>query len=739
MAEPRQSFAFDVSAPVQGSAGNSGGYRASSVQGGNVTVADRSPLVQGGTNFTAGLGDYFDNLMKPALERESRARFVKGMTDQMYAEAGEEIRTGDGILSKIFGPTDYEQGATFYESQNRVASAVQEWSAQEDELKKLPKEEVAKRWAGLMEKTATGDPFVDDVVSQEMLKQAAPMLQSVAKARYKYGQEQVVKAQQTSWTNGATAFQAQAQQFFQTHDHNNKEEAQGFAVAAQNFLDSFQPPAGQDEDSYKKSLGAAFNMMLRNGNGHAATALMQRGILEVLPETERVRAEDQYNRFAERANGESAAQFMDDIDTLQGKLTFGQVTGAEAITEMLKINKKISAYTGFDSEYFDTSDQEGALKGVWSARRAAMEKQEDRAWQLEREDAREDRADQRDARKAEIKAAAAQAAYASKNPGGALAAGAVEKSDLDATIYKGYLENDFAGMTRSFKSGIVASDVKSLIQNTVSSAVNVGYSKEFDGLHQKFEGMVSANAALAKEYFGPQFPAMVNYRRLLTSQTPEIAFAMAFGDDIQYSADTAQISAAKKDVVKWVSANTQPGFLARNVMGRPTLNTSGSQELSNLLAREVAQDAKFAGGNLSKDTLLKGAYDRAINNGSFEQYGRLGWSNRPGTTPLYRLMGMQQEEASQIVESAINTHLKRVGFAAGTGEDEYTIVRGKKDGKETLIVVPGSDQTKTVVLTIDELKLAGRNFRKSMVSPGAKKPGTRKGLLGYGGAGGDFK
>lgn len=742
MADPRQTFAFDVGAPVQGSIDPGGGYRASNVQGGQSVSGDRSAAALGTqADFGAQLGDYFDKLTKPAQERAARQRFVKGMTDQMYAEAGHEIRSGNGILTKIFGPTDYEAGAILYEGQNRVAEAMQEWSSREDELKKLPKDKVAQEWAGLLERTNTGDPFLDDMISQDMLKQSAPMLQSVAKANYKYGQELVVKSQQRAWSQKAVAFQAQAQQFFDTSDPTEEQSA-GFEAGLQSYLDSFQPPAGQEEESYRKSLGSAFRMMIRQGAGHAATALMQRGVLDMLPEDERVRAEDQYYTFANRAAGETAPQFMNDIDLLQGKMEFGQLTGAEAVKEMSRINDKIKRFNGFDADYFDTADQENAVKGVWSARRRALEKQEDRAYQAEREDAREARQDQREQMKAAVEAQNGVTAYTSQNPAAAVAGGAATDSALSAAIYQGFQNNDFAGMLRSYKSGKTAKEVTSFIQNTVAATVNTGYTKEFDGLHTKFEGMMKVNPTLAKEYFGDQYPKMLQYRKLLTSQSPQTAFTQAFGDDVQYAVDNPTTAAAKKRITKWVNNEATPGFFARNIGGAQELNASGKAALVNLIGRDVAVDSKFAGADLSNETVMKTAYDRARGNGSFEQYGNLGWTNRVGTTPLRSIMGMQQQEADLVVQAVIDHRLKAVGYPDGAGGEEYQITRGRYNGEGQTIVVPvidgALDGSKTVVIRDEAFKFAATRYKQLRTEDGAKPKSNRPGILGLGGPGGDF-
>lgn len=731
----RQTFAFEVQAPAQAPLDRGGGpsYRGAEIVGGRTISGDASPAGQNPVNFGAQLGGFFDNLLKPYAERKARENFIKGMTDQMYAEAGQEIRAGDGFLTQVFGPTAYEEGAIFYEARNRVAKAQSEWAADEDELKKLPPQEVAKAWAQKLEQSKTGDPFTDDAIESSLLEASGPMLQTVAKARYSWQQETTVKNQQMAWGSSATAFQQQAASFAKTSSPTD-EDVLGFETAVNNFLAGMQQPAGQDDESYRKSISSSFRRMIQDGNGHAASALMRRGILDILSPEERIRAEDQYLKYGKISTGNAAASFVDDINVLQGKLAFGELDGITAVKEARLINEKIKRATGFDLDYFDTDDQESILKGVWSAAKSAADKLDERQWQMEREDIRDQRADEREMLKAQVEASSAEAAYASDSPGSAMVAGAVKDDTMQARLYAGYQDNDFPGLSRSYKDGLTSSNVKTAITNTVNSAIYTGYSPEFEGLHGKFEGMLKQNPAMAKEYFGNQnWAAMLNYRKLLSGgASKQAAFTQAFGDDIQYSPDGSQVSAARKDIREWVAENAQPGRLSRIFNGEYKLNSSGIGELANMIGREVAVDGKFGGAALSNETLMTTALARARNNGQFEKYGPLGWSNRPGTKPLYALLGYtagNRQQGEEIITAVINRRLKDVGFSEGAYADEYSIVRGKFNGQDTLLVVPVEDgvltHRKGVVITLDQFKKADARFRKLKTAPGAKPAPTQ--------------
>lgn len=717
-----QTFAFNAPPPVQGGLDSGGGYRGIDIQGVAVRTGNASPA--GGNDFGGQFGEYLDNLMKPYAERKARERFIQGMTDQMYAEAGHEIRAGNGIFTKIFGPSAYEEGAIFYEGRAKAAQAQAEWQSREDELKTLSPNEVAQQWAGLLDKTKTGDPFTDDTIEKSMLEASGPMLQSVAKARYTWQQQTTVKNQQVAWDSGASAYQAQAASFASTASPN-EEQVNGYNLATTQFLQGMAQPAGQDDESYIKSLTNSFNSMVTKGNGHAASALMASGILNILKPEDRARLDSKYESAGHKALNEAAADpaVADAIDTLNGQIAFGQLTGKGITEAMSKVNEQLKRKTGFNVDYFDASDQETASKGVWAARKSALERAESRQWQIEDEQTRQAFELQKQRQQAQVEASAADAAWQSKNPGSAMVAGVVKNDTMQARAYKGYQDKDWDGLDRAFKSGVVGSQVKQQIQSTVGAAIYSGYSQEFEGLHQNFTGMMATDPAVAKEYFGPTlFPAMLHYNKLQQQgATPAVAFAMAFGDDVQYSADGTEVYRGRKEVEAWAKENGQPGLFSRIFAGETKLNDSGAKALANYIGREYATDNRYSSGDLSANTLMATAMTRARANGAFEKYGPLGWSNREGTQPLYRIMQMQPQEAGQIIPAVIDLHLKNVGYKAGVNGDEYHIVRGSQSGKGVTMITPatedgGVDFAKTVVISDDEFVNAGREYRKRRVS-----------------------
>lgn len=686
MAE-RQTFAFEVQAPVQGRPDSGGGVNITQTVGGQTVGGDRSGIQR--ANLGGVVGGFLDNLLEPYAERRAKEQYAKGMADQMYAEAGEEVRAGNGLLTQIFGPTAYEEGAIFYEAQERVANAQNSWVQREDELKKMGSEDVARAWADHLESTKVGDEYLDRMIEDTLVKASPQMLQTVAKAQFKYQQERTARAQGNTWMAYGSTYQAQAASFAATSDPDDQSIV-GYNSATQAFLDMFQPVVGQTDEAYKKNLTNVMRRMAQQGQGHAISALLRSGALDVLDEGDRVRIEDVYAKYGKQAVSKAAADpaVMAEIDKLEFEMAYLRVGPQEALLRKRRINEKVKRNTGFDIDLYDTSDQAGTLRSIWSDMKSADDKQEDRQFQIARQEDQQAHELELETAKATADANAADMAWASNAPGIALASGAVKPDAMKARVFKGYLDNDFAGMDRAFKDSIVSDNIKGSIQNTISSNVSAGYSQEFEGLVGKFDGMVTANPALAKEYFGNAFAPMRQYKKLRQAGAGGVsAFAQAFGDDSQYAPSGAAIAKATKSITKWV-ADQQPGSIMGWIAGASALNKSGQATMANLIAREVAQDSAGAGEDLSEATLTQAAYDRLIASGRLEQHGPMGWKTPQGQEPMWKALGVPKDIASKIIVEQIDVTLKNRGFEKGAFGDEYDVRRTSRNGQPVLLVTP---------------------------------------------------
>lgn len=671
MAE-RQTFAFEVQAPVQGRPSAQGGGQIAQTVGGQVTGGDRSGFQ---ADNSMALGGFLDGLLAPYAERKAKEQFAKGVTDQMYAEAGQEVRAGNGLLTKIFGPTAYEEGAVFYEAQKRIAQAQTDWANREDELKRMSSDEVAKQWADHLEATKVGDYYLDQMISDEMLKATPQMLQSVAKASYKYQQEEAAKSQAGAWEAYADTFQQQAASFAATADPDETQIA-GYNAATQSFLNMFIPIKGQTDESYVKNLTNVMRRFAQKGNGHAITALLRSGASDVLSLEDRVKVETMYNREGMNAVRKAAAspEVMALVNDLERDMARWDIMPEDALKRKLAINEKIKRATGFNIDLYDTEDQTATIRSVWSDIAAGERRLEDQQFQIDLQEDQQAFDEQLAETERNRDTAAADMAFASNSPGIAIASGGVKPDVLNMRILQGYLQNDFAGVNRMFKDGIITPNVKDAIANTISTNVSNGYSAEFEGLVQKFDAMHRVNPAMAKEYFGNAFAAMRTYQSIrATGAAPDTAFASAFGDDTQYLPSGAAVATASKEVVTAVQKANSKWFATN-------LNEGSQRVLSTIVARTIAADK----GHLTPEAAINRAY--ATN--AIEVAGPLAWSVGPNNTPMYKALGVPRDIAEKVIFEQIDVSLRNRGFADGANGEDYQIVMSKRAGQPVLVVTP---------------------------------------------------
>src|SRR5690606_38494561 len=94
--------------------------------------------------------------------------------------------------------------------------------------------------------------------------------------------------------------------------------------------------------------------------------------------------------------------------------------------------------------------------------------------------------------------------------------------------------------------------------------------------------------------------------------------------------------------------------------GNHTLSPVGMRELELAISPQFARLSE-AGSSRPSRELVRQAYNSAIRDGRFEQYGALGWRNtRPGPT-LASQLGLQGSDAHAVIQSAVAKKLERVG------------------------------------------------------------------------------
>lgn len=728
MAAGRQTFAFEPARVSQSQPNSQGGFRGIQLQGGNTSVA--GGVAAAGQFTTPGaeadrIGSFMTELLAPAIERRKKEQFVKGMVDQMSAASGDEIRVNSkNPLNTIFGPTSYEEGAVFYAAKDAVNKWQTNTLADMDKLKRLPPEELTKVVASSFEAMKTGDRFTDLAVETSLIEASQPVIGAIAKERYKWQQSEALNAWSAAASSGGAAFQAAAVSLAQNSDPSDAGNLAANA-AHNNFLSALAKPAGMDDETYRKGLIGFYRGAVQGGNGYAATALKNSGFFNLLTDEEMVKLEDAEQKYGNRALSRAAVNFAEDIDRLNFNMEFGKISSTEAMAQLATINEKVKAATGFDQDLFDYKDITGAGKNVWTALHAQLQRQEDRKWQLEDMARREQFETEKAEKEAADEAAQIQVAWAAGRVKTAMAAGIGSTGNFDILAQADYAAGNWSNMLRSYNNDQwVSSLVRDQVQAQIGSSIGQEYNKDFEGGYRKFTQLNKLKPAAAMAYYGDLYAPMLNYERMVTTGrvSPTQAFQRAFANPAQYAPTPEMSKEAGTAIDSWIKSNRGSTWGSTLGFGRSDLTSSGKAALRASMARQLGVMMKNT--DMPAEALVPNLYQDLIRSGAYEDYGRLGWSNKPGTPNLGRQLGLLQDEADEVVQNVIDRQLKATGFKDGVRGDNFDIRRIKdQQGRPLLAVTPYDDEDgagTTALIPFSMFKTEADTLRGGRVARGQR-------------------
>lgn len=693
----RSSFAFAPTAASQSRPVEAGGFRGISVQGGR-TVADGGGMVTPQTapgNVGGFLGQFFEQALQPYVERKKKEMFAKGIVDQMSAVAGEEIRVNDkNPINKIFGPSAYEEGAIFYSSKKAVADWQTKMMADVDRLKRLPPDELSKVVAQSFEEMSTGDSFTDLAVSTALIEASPAVVGAIGKERYKWQQQTALE----EWS-GFVAQQSEASQAalvsLAQNSTGDGDEAIAANAAMNQLSAAFMKPPGMDEETYKKGVMGAFRRAAQAGNGYVTSMLKRNGLFNVLTDEEQTKLEDAELRYGQKALGRAAMGYATEIDAINEAMARGNMKPADTMAALQGLNQRIKDQTGFDLDLYDYKEVTGTSKSVWDAIAAQERRIEDRQWAIE--DMMTKRQWEVEDREAEAatKSAGIMAAYSSGNIPQAILAGVGQAGDYALLMQQDYAAGNFQSLFNASKNFPVPDSLKNVAQADIKASIGTQYNPAFQTAVDRFNAMNKVRPSLAMQVYGDLYPKLTNFTRLRATMQPAEAFVASMSSEFsaQQGRNAANAGKGGNAAIDAVVENQQPWtFMGSkiNPWARNPMNNSAQVALRRVLSGRFAA---MGYTDLSDEVKAQQALEMAMNDGSFERYGQLGWSNDPGTPNLGKSLGLQQDEADTVVTGLVDVMLKRSGFQQGASGDQYNIRWYRNaDGQRTLFVQAYDDE-----------------------------------------------
>lgn len=719
----RNSFVLDEAAPVRTSTGSSGQSRGASLQGGQSTGGVVTAGMETNPGQVAsGLGAYFEKLMEPQLERAKMARFYQGYTRAQSGEALDELTSNDSPIKKIFGPSGFEEGATFYHAQARIGQFSQELLADEDQLKRMPPQELAKVFASKGEEMMTGDPYADAIIQKGLLEAQGPIVKHMSQARIKWQQEDAVNQATTVWDTEATNLQTLAV------NQLGSEAGPDTSTAVQDQIGRFagmlQKPEGMLDETYKKLVGDWSKRQMEAGNFFAVEIIKDAGLFNILDEDDKLKVEEAYTKFGKRAMLKAVQQpeILYDLSKLDFEIKNEQVSAADAIDRFEEVNEKIYKLTGVRDPYFDGEDLLEAAKGVNAVFIAKKRREDDRAFQTSEREARQAFEEAQDDEEDNVLKAAVAAAVASGNVGDFKLSGMGTEDDLNIVYRQQWANNDLTGLVAAYKSeGFVSSNIAKMIEGDTMATLGDKYSDHTERAYTKWKQMQKVNPAMAFGYFGKLNKNFAQFDRMISGGTmsKQEAYVAAFSQ-ISGTAPTKAPGNFIKTHEKSINAaiSNQSGNFGTLFGGRPKLTEKSKNVLSKALAGmvyEVDPDGTTVDMTKSAASLLK----QKLGNGEIEWYGKVAWQNAKRATPLGQLLKVPQGDADAVIETLIDRRLKGAGFAEGADGD----IRVTRIGNALSVAASDDGQTYRVNITLDNMRaVADARMKAKMATDPKKKP-----------------
>ncbi|AYJ87285.1 hypothetical protein D3Y57_16775 [Sphingomonas paeninsulae] len=648
------------------------------------------------------------------MQRKQQEKFFEGYTKAQSGIALTEISHPDSVTSKVFGPSGFAQGAQFYTAQAAVSTWQSTQLTDMDTLKRMNPQELAAHVASSSGKAMTGDPFADQQIQKGLLEASAPLLNTIAKERYGWQQQEAVDAQHTAVMSGGATLQTIAASQARLESGGTDD-----GVAASQAMASFSgmlgQPHGMDDTNYHKFLVGTARDLMQSGNGYAIEVMRRSPAYSRLNPDEVDKLDEQYLKFGNRANGLAASTpaFVErlirhDMRVHGGDAVEGSFTSPlEAAADLAAINGDIKRSTGFNVDVFDAKDERSAGMTVTDMAIAAWNKKRDRAWEQANRD--EERAYKRNEadREEHAKALVAVTAWTAGNPVQAVMAG-VNKDLIEAQANNDWVGGNLTNIVRTFQGGYVSDAVKNAARAGVEASAGEQYSKDFERVYQQWHGLYAAKPAAALAYYGSYHAVMQKYDSLVRQHTdPIVAFSKTFGDAAQYG--TADVSPERrKEVVSSMSAvlSSQRGYFF-DVGGVANLGTLGESIVKRVALSHVATAGNNSGQ--TTETLMKEAVGAAKASGEYERYGQFAWTNKAGTAPLGQMLGLQDRDAAAVFTKVYNEHLAQLGIAANT--DPQTLLRYDNNGHPAMVaVVEGRRGIERMAITYEQLATAAHDY-----------------------------
>lgn len=699
------------------------------VQGGQSTggVVEASRYGEISMSAGANIPEFIQAALAPKMQAQARQKMYQGFAEARAGKTMDEVISERHWYSNLFGPTNYELGATTYHAMESAAKIESDFYNELPELRQLDAHQIGQRLNEITEKGLTGDVYADGALQKAIMDRAGPMLDAHTKARYEWQQQELALAENRAWLSASSAFQAGAvSDSKQGQQHPNQPVDQvKLQERTRTFLQYFQAAPGRNPEMYVKNLVTAVDQMADAGDWYSVRALEESGLLNMIDPEDKSRLDARIEAARSRYKRNlSSGPLMKPIAQLFTQAKAGAISAEQAVDGLREINIQYAALTGDNSGLFDQDDAiriaesaSGAYYSMWermmNKRESAMERAETAA--------------QKEA--AEARGAAQLAAAVTTNSLGTVShMKGVTADDADRAFNSVIDQNPAMlpevavgnyAVSTSGKEPYVSARLKTRLQNQVALSAGEEYTDGFEQAYQAWRsiryheidngnGVTDRTSGLstAIEYYGPFQTQMQAYDDQVRANIPrEIAYRRAFGNEASYAGGNlrgvdADATKAAREQLTTVVQRINPSWWQ---LGSESMGSSATNVVTNAASRYFEQ-IKRNDPAINDQEAANQAIQMAQANG-LEISGRYAWQNVRGQKPLYAEAGMQKDVFEDYFEQALTNRFRAQGMRIAK-DTSVSIIRIGNDtnGPRLMATAYRDGERKTIWITGEDIK-----------------------------------
>lgn len=743
-------FQFQPETVRSGGAGASGAAPSLGVSGGEGSHAGVE-IISDTRDLGAGssLPAFLEEAFAPKLKAVQQQKFWSGFTAARAGKSAADIHAEQPWFAHIFGPTSYELGAETFAVQKAAGDMETQFLERMPELQQMTPEQVGAELNSMATSVQTGNLYTDALIQKSLMERAGPMMETHMRARMAWQQGELARGQNSAWLSASSAFQAAAvDDARRGRDHPTEAPtAEQLRERSQVFLQTFQSPIGQTQESYVSNLLTTVDQMADRGDWYSINALEESGLLAQLSPENRDRLDGRLDRArAQYKRGLASGPLMKPIAQLFAQVKAGAISAEEFVNGVLEINAQYTALTGDKTPFFDQAD---VVRGAESGAQAyynMWERSMDRAQAAQE---RAQNATDRETAEAN-KAAQLAAAVMTNSLGTVLHLAGVSAEDTDRAFNAVIARRPAAlasvavgnfAVSTSGGEPYVSPRLKTRLQNQVALSAGEEYTDGFEQAYQTWrsiryheithaDGSVDRTSGLATaiEYYGQFQTQMQAYDDQVRANTPrEVAYRRSFGNAANFANGNLRggetVQTARDELTSAVrQLNPSWWQLGSEVMGSSATNvviSASSRYFDQIKRNDPAISDREAANQAIQLAQVNG----------LEISGRFAWQNAKGQKPLYAEAGMQKDVFEDYFEQALTNRFRAQGMRIAS-DTSVSIIRIGNDAHGPRLVATAyrDGERKTIWITGDDIKrLRNQQAERTVRRNDTTLPGSRVG------------